>query len=161
MNNNKCVVELFEGDRVLRKKQTEFLKDKEVWRKKDNFIKLYDGGLDSFLDNINEKDTQKLSGIDCRILFKLIKYISYENGMLTKTGKNDSRYPLTNEDIISITGIRKQTVVRTMQKLVNLSILSRNKYGRNYQYFANPYIFFRGTYINKMLIDMFKNYEKV
>lgn len=156
-----ALVEVFEGDRIVRAEQTEFLQEHEVWKPKENFVKVYDSGIDSILDNISDKDACKLSGMDCKLLLKLIRYISYESGMLTKTGKNDSRYALTNEDIGNMTGTRKQTVIKSMNNLVELSILSRNKYGRQYQYYANPYIFFRGKYINKMLKNMFKKYASI
>lgn len=156
-----ATADMYEGDKIIRAAQTEFLLEHEVWKPKENFVKVYDSGIDSILDNISDKDACKLSGMDCKLLLKLIRYISYESGMLTKTGKNDSRYAITNEDIIKMTGIRKQTVIGSMNNLVELSILSKNKYGRQYQYYANPYIFFRGKYINKMLKDMFKKYASI
>ena len=154
----KATVDLFEGDKVVRAKQSEYMVDKEIWKPDVNFVKLYDSGVDSIFDNLSEKEAGTLTGNDCKLLLKLIKYISYENGMLTKTGKNDSRYALINEDISKLTNINKRSVEKSMKKLVELSIFSRNKYGKCYQYYANPYIFFRGRFINKMLKDMFKKY---
>ena len=156
-----ATVEVFEGDRIVRAEQIEFLQEHEIWKPKENFVKVYDSGIDSILDNISDKDACKLSGMDCKLLLKLIRYISYESGMLTKTGKNDSRYALKNEDIVKMTGIRAQTISSCMGHLVELSILSKNKYGAQYQYYANPYIFFRGKRINKMLKDMFKKYASM
>lgn len=154
----KATVDLYEGDRIVRAEQTEFMRDKEIWKPDINFVKVYDSGIDYIFDTLTEKEAGTLTGNDCKLLLKLIKYISYESGMLTKTGKNDSRYALINEDIAKLTNTSKRSVEKSMQKLVELSIFSRNKYGRCYQYYANPYIFFRGKYINKMLIHMFKKY---
>ena len=123
---------------------------KELWRDGDEFIKLFTSDLAEIVDG--------LTGPEAFVLFALIPFISYETGMLT-VGKTYKR-PLINDDIRSMTKKSDTTVAVIMEKLVEKRLLSRNKVGRSYQYFANPYIFFKGKFINKTLIAMFRKYAE-
>ena len=76
------------------------------------------------------------------------------------SGRTSNKRPLDNVDIKNMIKKSEQTVTLIMEKLINKRILSRNKVGRSYQYFANPYIFFKGKFINKTLIAMFKKYAE-
>lgn len=119
---------------------------KVLWQPDERFVKV-------FPDEIAKAATN-LSGTETIIMLLLMRHISYESGMLTKGGG----YPLAQNDIVTLTGYNKKTVIYAMDKLVKKKMFARNKVGNLYQYFANPYIFFRGKYINKTLIDMFKTY---
>lgn len=119
-----------------------------LWKPEDEFIKIFPDELNRIAFN--------LTGAETLTLIRLLGYIDFESGMLKKLDKT----PLINSDIIKITSFSKVTVIDIMENLVLKRIFSRNKVGRTYQYFANPYIFFKGKYINKTLIDMFKDYRK-
>jgi len=121
---------------------------KELWRDGDEFIKLFTSDLVDIADG--------LTGTETLVMFAIVPYISYETGMLT-VGQSHKR-PLRNDDIQTITKKSDTTISGIMTKLVEKKILSRNNVGRSYQYFANPYIFFKGKFINKTLIAMFKDY---
>lgn len=122
--------------------------DSILWKPENEFIKIFPDELNRIAFN--------LTGAETLTLIRLLGYIDFESGMLKKPDKT----PLINTDIIKITGFSKVTVIDIMENLVLKRIFSRNKVGRTYQYFANPYIFFKGKYINKTLIDMFKDYRK-
>lgn len=121
------------------------------WRTEDTFVKLFTSDLAGIVDD--------LTGAEAFTLFALIPYISYETGMLT-AGATSNKRPLINEDIRYMIKRAESNVTIIMDKLVSKRILSRNKVGRSYQYFANPYIFFKGKFINKTLIAMFRKYTE-
>ncbi len=136
----------------IRKPQEEVENDSQeesnvLWKPEDEFIKIFPYELNKIAFN--------LAGTETLTLIRLISFIDYESGML----KLDKR-PLLTKDIIQITKFSKVTVIDIMEKLVTKKIFSRNKVGRTYQYFANPYIFFKGRYINNTLLEMFKDYKK-
>ena len=116
-----------------------------------NFIKVFTDEL--------MKMRKKMNSTDIIVSTILMHFISYESGMLTKTGKNDERYPLMNEDIEQITGLSNKVIVKTMKKLVDIGVYARTKHKRSFKYFANPYIFMKGNKINRTLKDMFKEYQ--
>jgi hypothetical protein len=118
-----------------------------IWKPEESFIKVYPEELN--------KISFKLTGAETLTVIKLLPYIDYQSGML----KIDKR-PMILKDIIKITGFSKVTVIGIMAKLVDERILSRNHVGRTYEFFVNPYIFFKGKYINHTLVDMFKEYKK-
>lgn len=122
-------------------------KSNVIWKPEDEFVKI-------FPDELN-KIAFGLTGAETLTLIRLISYIDYESGML----KIDKR-PLLTKDIIEVTRFSKVTISDIMNSLVLKRILARNKVGRTYQYFANPYIFFKGKFINKTLLEMFKDYKK-
>jgi len=117
-----------------------------VWKPEDDFIKLYPEALNRI--------SFKLSGAEAMTLIRLISYIDYQSGMLKKDKK-----PLIAKDIIEITKFSKVTVIGIMEKLVDERILSKTRVGRTFEFFVNPYIFFKGRYINNTLLDMFKDYK--
>jgi hypothetical protein len=119
-----------------------------IWKPEDDFIKLYPDALN--------KISFRLSGAEAMTLIRLVPFIDYQSGMLKKEKK-----PLITKNIIDITKFSKVTVINIMAKLVEEKILSRNQVGRTFQFYANPYIFFKGKYINHTLLDMFKDYKKV
>jgi len=98
---------------------------------------------------------KELSGAECKIIMLLLSYIRYDSGMIATLKGN----PLTNQDIVEIVKMSKRTVSDIMDGLVKKRIFARNRVGVCNQYFANPYIFLRGNYINKTLKAMFKNYH--
>jgi hypothetical protein len=97
-----------------------------------------------------------LSGGALAIAFRLSEYICYGSNLIARRGGN----AITNADIQEMMGYSEKTVTRLMQELVDNMILYRGRTGRSYQYFANPYLFSRGTVINSTLAAMFKDYPK-
>lgn len=124
---------------------------KVVINQNKNFIKVFTDEL--------MKIRKKMNSTDIIVSTILMHFISYESGMLTKTGKNDERYPLVNKDIEHITGLSDKVIVKTMKKLVDVGVYARAKHKRSFKYFANPYVFMKGNSINKTLRDMFKEFK--
>jgi hypothetical protein len=118
-----------------------------VWTPEEDFIKIYPDALN--------KISFRLSGSETLTLFKLIPYINYQSGMLVK-----DKCPLISKDIIELTGFSKVTIIAIVERLVEERILAKTRVGRTFEFFVNPYIFFKGKYINHTLLDMFKDYKK-
>jgi hypothetical protein len=118
-----------------------------VWTPEEDFIKIYPDALN--------KISFRLSGSETLTLFKLIPHINYQSGMLMR-----EKRPLISKDIIELTGFSKVTVISIVERLVEERILAKTRVGRTYEFFVNPYIFFKGKYINHTLLDMFKDYKK-
>ena len=119
-----------------------------LWKPENDFIKVYPEALNRI--------SFRLTGAETLTLIRLIPFIDYQSGMLKKDKK-----PLITKDIVELTKFSKVTVINIMAKLVEEKILSRNQVGRTFEFFANPYIFFKGKYINNTLLDMFKDYKKI
>lgn len=122
----------------------------EKWIPEDNFVKVFPQELLNI--------SKRLSGLEMGVLLYLVPFISYQTGMLTM-GRTSGIRPINQTDITGLTQLSNKTVSDIMEGLVKKRILSRNKVGRSYQYFANPYVFFKGQYINKTLKAMFETYR--
>ena len=128
--------------------------DRVLWKPDKKFVKVFPDELANVVTTLDEEG-KRLSGAELAIIMLLMGHISYDSGMLTKGGGN----PITQTDIEKITGFTKLTITKSMDRLVRKKVFARNKVGKKYQYFANPYIFFRGRFINATLVDMFKSYN--
>lgn len=129
------------------KEDSEIPEGNTVWTPEEDFIKIYPDALN--------KISFRLSGSETLTLFKLIPHINYQSGMLVR-----EKRPLISKDIIELTGFSKVTVIAIVERLVEERILAKTRVGRTYEFFVNPYIFFKGKYINHTLLDMFKDYKK-
>lgn len=128
--------------------------DRVLWQPEKKFVKVFPDELANVVTMLDDEG-KRLSGAELAIVMLLMGHISYNSGMLTKGGGN----PVSQSDIEKITGFNRITVVKSMDRLVRKKVFARNKVGKSYQYFANPYIFFRGRFINATLVDMFKTYN--
>jgi hypothetical protein len=135
------------GDRIVRKESIEFLCDTMEWGKGRPFIKVF---IDYF-----PKVAEELSGGAVGLMSVLATYIAYRSNLLCNRSSNN---PLSNKDVEDITGLSKTSVTKYMDELVDAKVLFRGKTGNSYQYYANPYVYCRGSKINKTLEAMFKNY---
>jgi len=135
------------GDRIVKKKSKEYLEDTVEWGKGLSFVKLF--------DNYFPRVALQLSGGAVALMSILATYIKYGSSLLCNK-RND--YPLNNHDIEEITGLSNKTVSKLMSELVDNKVLARVHTGKSWKYFANPYIYCRGSRINKTLEDMFRDY---
>jgi hypothetical protein len=148
VDSNGCIVgTIDDGDRIVRKSSVEFLCDTVAWGVGRPFIKVF---IDYF-----PKVAEELSGGAVGLMSVIATYIAYRSNLLCNRSSNN---PLSNKDIEDITGISKASVARYMDELVDAKVLFRGKTGKSYQYYANPYIYCRGSKINKTLEAMFANY---
>jgi hypothetical protein len=123
--------------------------DKIPWEVDGSFTKVVDVEICNL--------ALRLTGAETALVFLLMPKIAYETGMLTKGGG----VPVTMADIERMSNLSMRTVIKCMDGLVSKRVYARSKVGREYRYFANPYIFFKGKYVSRTLIAMFKDYKKV
>lgn len=147
--NGEIVGSIEQGDRIVRKASVEFLCDTMEWGKGRPFIKVF---IDYF-----PKVAESLSGGAVGLMSVIATYIAYRSNLLCNRSSNN---PLSNKDIEDITGLSKVSVAKYMDELVDAKVLFRGKTGKSYQYYANPYVYCKGTKINKTLEAMFKNYPE-
>jgi len=122
------------------------------WRVKDEFVKVFPKEIAEIVP--------VLSGTEIVIVMLLMDCMSYSDGLLRKGGKGK---PVTMEYIEKLTGYSRKTVVKSMANLVRKRVYFYGRTGRKetdpYQFYVNPYIFFKGKYINPTLVSMFKDYK--
>lgn len=144
--NGECISELFEGDRIVRKKSVDYLQTTYEW-KIEHF---YKGHIEEI-----RKVLFDLSMPEKAFLFSVATYVGYEDCCL----KYDNGKELAFSDIIEITGMSKGQVSATINSLIKKDILYKGKNSQQRQYFVNPWLFCKGNRINKVLATMFSNYR--
>lgn len=138
---------MYQGDKLVRKKTTDYLKDTVEIMKENDFVKGYTKSL-LYLG-------KRLSTSEMNMVFYFLQYISYESGAL----KHPNGKLLTRSFIASDLKLSERSVDRALQGLKTKKVISHNYIGKEVQYFVNPWIFMKGKRINKTLYDMFKNSE--
>lgn len=144
--NGEVIGEIKEGDRLVRKESVDYLVGKEVW-KIEHFYK----------GNIAEmrKQLESLSTYEKAFLFSVAMYVGYEDCCI----KYDNGKCLGFDDLVSISRISREKAVSTINSLIKADILYKGKNSKGLQYFVNPWLFCKGTRIDKVLKTMFKNYR--
>jgi predicted HTH transcriptional regulator len=140
------MVELNEGDRILRSKSQEYLQNTQEW-KIEHFYKGHTSEI--------RKIMKELSANEKAFLFSIATYIGYEDCCL----KYDNGENITSEDLIQITNLGRTTVFDVISSLIKKDILYKGRNSKNRQYFINPWLFCKGNRINKVLKTMFQNYR--
>lgn len=140
-------VELNEGDRVLRKKSIDFLKNTDEIQKTEMYVKF-------FLKSASVLAREKLSSTEMSVCLELLQYVRYDTGYLAY--ENGSK--LTLDDIKRRCDfISNTSIVRAIDELVDKKILAKVRTGKENNYLVNPYIFMRGARVNKTLSKTFEN----
>ena len=140
-------VELNEGDRVLRKKSIDFLKNTDEIQKTEMYVKF-------FLKSASVLAREKLSSTEMSVCLELLQYVRYDTGYLAY--ENGSK--LTLDDIKRRCDFVSSTsIVRAIDELVGKKILAKVRTGKENNYLVNPYIFMRGARVNKTLSKTFEN----
>lgn len=137
---------IYAGDRVVRKESIDYLKSVEEW-KIEHF---YKGHIKEI-----EKWMKDLSIVEKAFLFSIVPYISYNDCHLAYGNGVD----IGTEDLVEITGLSRGAVYEAINSLVKKDILYKGRNSKNRQYFVNPWLFAKGSRINKVLKTMFKNYR--
>lgn len=146
VKDGEIIDEINEGDRLLRYKSLEYLKDTQVW-KIENFFKGNNDELRNWMNDlsVNEK----------ALLFTISVYVGYEDCCI----KYDNGNPLNFDDIVRLSCLSRGAVSLTLNTLIKKDILFRGKNSRERLYFINPWIYCKGNRINKVLKTMFRNYK--
>ena len=145
--NKRNCVELNEGDRILRKKSIDFLKNTDEIQKTEMYVKF-------FLKSASVLAREKLSSTEMSVCLELLQYVRYDTGYLAY--ENGSK--LTLEDIKrKCDFISNTSIIRAIDELVDKKILAKVRTGKENNYLVNPYIFMRGARVNKTLSKTFEN----
>lgn len=111
----------------------------------------YTKTFDIYLSKIEKKYGLNLT--EKGIINTLIKYIAYEDNLL----RHPTGLLLKRKDMEEILGIGHNAIDKHLSNLVKKGVLAKVTVKRTNQYYLNPYIAYRGKYIDKTLLNMFKH----
>lgn len=137
-------------------KQKEFLEKYDPhFNKGARFVKLYDGVLELL--------TQKLTKAELVFMFKLVRLVSYEDGIL-RTGGHGNGVILDLDDIAEIIGENYKNCSKLMNGLIKKGVIGKHQTGCIEKpdilvkcYTFNPYILNRGVKMNRTILALFEN----
>ena len=144
---SRVYAELNAGDRIVRKKSIDYLKNTDELQKTEMYVKF-------FLKSASVLAREKMSSTEISVCLEMLQYIRYDTGYLAF----ENGIKLTLDDIkrkcdfISMT-----SVVRAVDELVDKKIFAKVKTGKENNYLVNPYVFMRGARVNKTLSKTFEN----
>ncbi len=98
---------------------------------------------------------KELDTYEKAFLYTIAPYVGYEDCCI----KNINGKELDMDDFVGLSGMSRDKAYRTIKSLIGKDILYKGKNSKNVQYFVNPWLFSRGTRVNKVLKRMFKNYR--
>lgn len=98
---------------------------------------------------------EELTYIQSSLLFVLMPYVSYKSCLICYPNGKD----INLQDISKLFGSNIKTASKVTKDLTSLKILYQGKVGNKNQYFMNPWIMYKGNYINKTLKAMFRDYK--
>ena len=143
---SRVYTELNEGDRIVRKKSIEYLKNTDELQKTEMYVKF-------FLKSASVLAREKMSSTAMSVCLEMLQYIRYDTGYLAY----ENGIKLTLEDIKSkCKFISSVSVIRAIDELVDKKIFARVKTGKENNYLVNPYVFMRGARVNKTLSKTFE-----
>lgn len=137
--------EIYEGDRILRKRSEEYLKSTVEILKDEPYTKIF--------SRVMFRLASTLTGAELQMTYFLMQYISYASGILMHSNGK----PVTRHFIARETGMSERTVDRILQGLKEKQVIGKHVNGRDVHYTVNPWIFMRGNRINRTLYEFFKN----
>tara|TARA_Y100000588_G_C14247590_1_gene922083 strand:+ start:1689 stop:2201 length:513 start_codon:yes stop_codon:yes gene_type:complete len=124
---------------------------KDPSRKQFNTSEKYVKFFEDYLDKI--KSSYGLSLTEQGIITTLIKYIGFEDNLL----RHPNSIPIKRKDMEDILGLAHNAVDKHLDNLVKKGILAKNKVKRSTHFYLNPYVAYKGKYIDKTLLDMFSS----
>jgi hypothetical protein len=145
------IVELSDGDRVLKKNSIDYLKDQsekeyEVW----NIKHFFKGNIDEIRAQLESLDVYEKA-----FLFSVVTYIGYDDCCL----KHDNGICVDFDDLGKISRISRGKLSATINSLRKKDIIYKGLNSNGLQYFMNPWLFYKGTKIAAVLKTMFRNYK--
>ena len=144
MQTGEVINHIYHGDKLVRKKTSDYLERTAEINKEEPYIKVYTKPISEV--------AKRIDGGSLQLLYVLLKYISYEDGILQYS--NGSL--LSKNAIITETGLTKNTVTKHLNILIKEQIIGRHRTGRRNCYTINPYIFMKGKRVNKTLKKLFE-----
>jgi hypothetical protein len=129
--------------KITRKESKDSFNDIVQLNKKEDFIKVYLKPMMLL--------SKELSSAECTILFYVLQYLNFTNGMLMETKLEPLRRSTMAREMLQ----SERNIDRLMNSLVHHEILVKIICGKRVSYLVNPFIFMRGKMINKTLLGMF------
>jgi hypothetical protein len=153
IGNGDFCTELGPDDRIMRKasidhynKMKELESERyEVW----NIQCFYKGNINEIKAQMESLDLNERA-----FLFSVIPYIGYDDCCL----KWSNNKCIGLEGLGSITNLGKK-LTSVISGLRRKDIIYEGHNSKEVQYFMNPWLFYRGTKIEKVLKTMFRNYK--
>lgn len=151
--------EIKPGDKIKHKedddKKKEYLNTYEVnFNQGVRFVKLFDEVLDTL--------SERLSVTEFRFAVRLAKHVSYDDCILRTNGHRNGKF-LDISDISELLGENYKTTSRIMNGLVKKGVIGKHITGcienpnLSVQcYTCNPYIYMRGTKVEKTILALFE-----
>lgn len=147
---------LYEGDYIVRRNRED--KYKKAVNQMDSdceakhvhlaglHIKAYEIGMEMLSQ---EKD---ISANEFRMICLLLPHIKYNSGLC----EHKNHKPITLRWLSEQMELQQGTAKKILLKLKSRGVIYYGGTGQEKTIFMNPYLFYRGRYINKTLEDMFK-----
>lgn len=129
---------------------------KVLFQKEEHFVKFFYRVLPRLLD--------ELSNQEVKVFLALMPYVSYEDCVLRRTGRGNSEI-LTMKSISEVTGIDYSRIRKILPVLerkgvighhVTGSILEGHDGEKTKVYTVNPFIYFKGNCVNKMVYEFYQ-----
>jgi hypothetical protein len=159
VETGEILTDIYEGDKIKHKeddeKKKEFLKKYDPeFNKGESFVKLYDKTLAVL--------RRHLKPAEFVFAISLAEYVSYEDGILRKGGHGNGKF-LTMEDLAQEMNVDYNVVRRIMPVLTKRGIVCKYEVGcvenpklKVKGYVCNPWIYMRGTAMNRTIIGLFE-----
>jgi hypothetical protein len=145
-NDGEIKGEIYEGDRITRGASIEYLSRTETW-KLENFFKGHIAEIELLMKDLNVYEKA--------FLFSMAIYVGYDDCCL----KHRNGKELDFDGIVEITGISRGKLSQVINSLRKKDIIYKGINSSGIQYFVNPWIYCKGSRINKVLRTMFRNYR--
>lgn len=143
IETGEIIGELEKGDRILKRKSVDYLRD-TVEFNDCRFSKVQD----SFFEYRKE-----LSDLEINVVIYLMGNTLYRSGIIAhKNGK-----PITSENIANEYECSVRKIQKILKCLCDKEIICREKSGKGYIYYMNPFICLKG---NRVDVSLVKKFEK-
>ncbi|MBQ0090623.1 MAG: hypothetical protein KBT27_14960 [Prevotellaceae bacterium] len=151
--------ELEAGDKIKHKRDEQKRQDhldkyQENFNEGVRFVKLFDEVLDTL--------SERLSVSEFRFAVRLAKHVSYDDCILRTNGHGNGKF-LDITDISNLLGENYKTTSRIMNGLIKKGVIGKHVTGCLEDpnvlvqcYTCNPYIYMRGTKVEKTILALFE-----
>jgi len=145
-NEGEVKGEIYEGDRIMRGASVEYLNRTETW-KIESFFKGHINEIELLMLDLNVYEKA--------FLFSIAVYVGYDDCCIKHTNGRE----LDFDDLVKISGISRGKLSQVVNTLRKKDIIYKGINSKGLQYFVNPWIYCKGSRINKVLKTMFRNYR--
>ena len=149
-DTSEYLYQLEKGDRIIRAKHLPLFSEEDTRMAFTNgeWGKMYSEAL-------NKLARKNLTAAEYKTVLFLLTYVRAASGLIAYGNYR----PIDVFVVETELQFSHKTATRTIQRLLDLRIISKSISGGESIYFFNPYIYQKGRYINKTLHEMFKKSE--